>query len=152
MSSDSPSPQISSPDSALGLENWRFQHAFRSVLDESLLGTGLTGAEYGALSICRGPGGTTGARLARDLHITPQAAGRTIARLVRDGLVQTEPAERGPALTTRLTNRGIAVLRVADGRVAAAQSRMLAPLTASERAQFIEMMGRCADSIGGVDT
>ena len=66
--------------------------------------------------------------------------------------MQAEPAERGPARTTRLTDRGIAVLRVADGRVAAAHSWILAPPTESERAQFIEMMGRYADSVGGVDT
>jgi DNA-binding MarR family transcriptional regulator len=131
-----------------GTAHWRFQHAFRSLLDDALSGSPVTRAEYGALAICHSQNGTTGSELARELLITRQAAGRTIARLVDAGLACAEPAERGPARKANLTPHGEAVLQEADRLVTAALAKLLAPLAVSERELLIEMMSRCADAAG----
>jgi DNA-binding MarR family transcriptional regulator len=76
---------------------------------------GLTGAQYGVLSVLRHHPGASGADLARACNITPQAMNGVLATLERQSLIERqEHPTHGRILQVTMTEEGRRRLAAAD--------------------------------------
>jgi DNA-binding MarR family transcriptional regulator len=76
---------------------------------------GLTGAQYGVLSVLRHHPGASGADLARACNITPQAMNGVLATLERESLIERrQHPTHGRILQVTLTEEGRRRLEAAD--------------------------------------
>src|SRR5919205_1577025 len=82
-------------------------HAFRAAMETALRPYGLSGAQYGVLSVLARDPGMSGADLARACNTTPQAMNGVLATLERGGLVERRPhPTHGRILQVTLTPEG----------------------------------------------
>jgi DNA-binding MarR family transcriptional regulator len=92
--------------------------AFRAAMDTTLRTHGLTGAQYGVLSVLARDPGMSGADLARACNTTPQAMNGVLATLERDGLVERRPhPTHGRIIQVTLTPEGRRRLEAATPEV-----------------------------------
>ncbi len=71
-----------------------------------------------------------------------------VANLLRAGLIAREPdAEHGRILRTRLTTRGMDVLRQARRAVEEIEERMVAELDRAEREALADLLAQCARAL-----
>src|SRR5919198_2148245 len=108
---------------------------FRSAMDRTLQAHGLTGAQYGALSVLARDPGMSGAELARACNTTPQAMNGVLATLERGGLVERRPhPTHGRILQATLTSEGQRRLDAANPSVRALERETERGLTPDELA------------------
>jgi DNA-binding MarR family transcriptional regulator len=79
------------PSGRLGFLLVQAHRAFRNAMDAALRPSGLTGAQFGALSVLVREPGLSAADLARVVPATPQAINLLVTALERDGLVERRP-------------------------------------------------------------
>jgi DNA-binding MarR family transcriptional regulator len=92
--------------------------AFRGAMDTAMRAYGLTGAQYGALSVLARDPGLSGADLARTCNTTPQAMNGVLAALERDRLVERRRhPTHGRILKVFLTPEGASRLTAATPAV-----------------------------------
>jgi DNA-binding MarR family transcriptional regulator len=127
-----------------GLTVVRFSQVLRAVLEDRLRPLELTAPQYLALRLIQQSPGLTNAELARELFVTPQTTIRVVRRLTQAGLVVRTPDPRhGRLLETRLTTKGIGFLARARRLAEAAETEVLAPLTAGQRSRLLTFLQRC---------
>jgi DNA-binding MarR family transcriptional regulator len=81
--------------------------AFFGAMERALRAHGLTGVQYGVLSVLARDDGMSGADLARATHTTPQAMNGVLVTLEREGLIERQPhATHGRILETWLAPEG----------------------------------------------
>lgn len=111
-------------------------------------GAGLSMAQYTALSVLDRWPGITSSELARRSFVRAQSMAETISPLIEMGQVRRdrdpENARRFPLF---LTSSGRGVLDSARGPVAALESRLLAGIPPSERAQFAAFLRSCREAL-----
>jgi DNA-binding MarR family transcriptional regulator len=100
---------------------------FRRALDEGLRDTGLSGREYGILSVFATRPSLTTSALARTAQITRQSMHTAILQLERDGLLERR-SENQRVVRLRLTPAGRRRLKAATVRVRATERAALAGL------------------------
>lgn len=101
----------------------------------------LTPTQYATLLMLGCNPGTSSARLARLVNVTPQSMGVIVTKLEDRGLVQRDPAEIHPrVLSVKLTTRGAKLAGVADEAAQAVERRIKEALSADEVAQFRELL------------
>jgi DNA-binding MarR family transcriptional regulator len=85
--------------------------------------------------------GRSNAQLARDATVSPQAMNKVIRELQDRGLV-TRPTSvpTGRSLPATLTREGLALLERLDPLVLAAESHVLAKLSAEDRREFRRLL------------
>lgn len=128
----------------------RFNQAIRTQVEEALRPLGLTVSQYATLTALERKAGSSNAQLARLLFVTPQTMTRILAGLIDGGLVVRDvSAHHSRVRLARLTPRGQDLLTRAHPVVDAAEDRLLAPLTPTERAQLLDHMWTCADALPG---
>jgi DNA-binding MarR family transcriptional regulator len=89
--------------------------AVSGAMDEAVRPHGLTGVQYGLLSVLRHHPGASGADLARASNITPQAMNGLLATLERESLIEREQhPTHGRILQATLTEEGRRRLEAAD--------------------------------------
>jgi DNA-binding MarR family transcriptional regulator len=82
-------------------------HELRAAMDVGLRAHGLSGVQFGVLSVLSRNPGVSGAELARASNITPQAMNGILVTLERDGLVERRPhPTHGRILQASLTDEG----------------------------------------------
>jgi DNA-binding MarR family transcriptional regulator len=82
-------------------------NTFHSAMETVLREHGLTGAQYGVLSVLAREPGASGADLARACNTTPQAMSGVLATLERESLIEREPhPTHGRILQVTLTSEG----------------------------------------------
>jgi DNA-binding MarR family transcriptional regulator len=87
----------------------------QSAMDVALRPHGLTGPQYGVLSVLRHHPGASGADLARACNITPQAMNGVLATLEREFLIERhQHPTHGRILQATLTDEGQRRLEAAD--------------------------------------
>ena len=87
--------------------------------------------------------------LVRITGIDRSTAADMITRLAGRGLIRRVRTEAdGRANRLRVTAEGVAALEAAADRVARAQERIVAPIPAGQRAQFLKNLARIADLPG----
>jgi DNA-binding MarR family transcriptional regulator len=121
---------------------------FRSVLEERLRPLGLTAAQYLALRLVDHTPGLSNAELARELFVTPQTTIRVLQALTDEGLVfRTPNARHGRLLETYLTPKGTRLLAVARPLAEAAETEVLAALTAAQQDRLLSFLQRCTSAL-----
>ncbi|WP_219417830.1 MarR family winged helix-turn-helix transcriptional regulator [Pseudonocardia nigra] len=117
--------------------------AVRAHLDELLRPSGITALQYTALTVLDRRDHLTTAELARNSFVTPQAMADLVTALERRGLIvrDRDPANRRRLLIS-LTGEGHELLAAVAERVGALEERMVADLTADERASFAGYLNR----------
>jgi DNA-binding MarR family transcriptional regulator len=82
-------------------------HELRGAMDIALRAHGLSGVQFGVLSVLARNPGVSGAELARASNISPQAMNGILVTLERDGLVERRPhPTHGRILQVSLTDEG----------------------------------------------
>jgi DNA-binding MarR family transcriptional regulator len=106
-----------------GHSSYLLRQAWRALLgamETALRPHGLTGAQYGVLSVLAREHGASGADLARACHTTPQAMNGVLATLEREALIERRPhPTHGRILQATLTSEGRRRLEAADAAVRA---------------------------------
>jgi DNA-binding MarR family transcriptional regulator len=127
---------------------WR---AFLGAMEAALREHGISGAQYGALSVLAREPGISSADLARASNTTPQAMTGVVAALERDGLVRRAPhPTHGRIITIELTAAGARRLEAANPVVRRLEAILEDGLSAGEVAAVKEWLAgaarRLADS------
>jgi DNA-binding MarR family transcriptional regulator len=147
----SPSLSLSppAPDANFGYLFRLAHQRFRALLDGELAGLGLSGQEYGILSVFETRAELTTAELARVAQVTRQTMHAAVRSLEAAGLVERRARNRRVVLMS-LTARGRGCLDAATRRVRAAEDAALAGLSRGDqrtvRAWLATLAGRTADS------
>ncbi len=98
---------------------------------------GVTAPQLGVLSWIMEEPGTSGAEVARRMHITPQAAQLSLRDLERKGLVERTPDPSGRKLMQSfLTEKGETVLASCVADVKDVYRELLGDFSTEERAMF----------------
>ena len=118
--------------------------AVRARLDELLRPHGLTTATYTALTVLERRDGLSTAELARNSFVTPQAMADIVAALEARGLIHRSPDPgHGRRRRTCLTQPGRRLLATVAGEVGALEERMVADLSAEQRAALRTALNSC---------
>lgn len=103
----------------------------------------ITPGQYGALMIIRVHAGIDQRTLARRIGLDASTTGGIVNRLAERALIDRRVgASDRRSRTLALTEAGQRLLEAAGPAVKAAQKRLLAPLAAAERDQFVELLSR----------
>lgn len=114
---------------------------------------GLTGADIMCLYyLGKHPEGMTGAELARAAGVTRAAVSRTLARMEREGFVESgiEATDTKYRTPIRLTERGSECARGADVAIGRVLDEMCAALTDEERMQMYASLRSVLGSLKGI--
>lgn len=122
--------------------------AVRAQLDDVLRPTSITTLQYTALTVLERRADLSTAQLARNAFVTDQSAADMVGVLEERGLVSRvpDPADRRRRVL-RLTAEGRALLDSLRDEVAAVESRMLAPLTATEADDLRRFVTACRGAL-----
>lgn len=124
------------------------QALLRSRMEEELAPLGLTVSQYSCLFRLKREPGISAAALARSVFMTRQSMGTMLQQLLDRGLVtRSDRAPSGRALPMALTPAGSALLEAAEERVDGVEDRMLADLSASERAALARGLAAVVDAL-----
>ena len=122
--------------------------AVRAHLDDLLRPFGTTALQYTALTVLARRDGLTSAELARNAFVTPQSMGDLVTALERRDLVTRHRDPRhARRLLISLTPAGQELLTRVEAQVRALEVRMLAGLTADERADLRDYLNRCRSAL-----
>lgn len=139
-----PSPSSAGPE-RLGLAIKRAEQVLLAEKARVLRPVGLTVPQYAAMYAIAASPGISGARAARECHVTPQTMAVVLAGLESKGLIERKTSEvHAQVLVTRLTRAGHALFRRADAAARAVEDRLAAAFTEDERAALHEMLARAA--------
>ncbi|MGH8258767.1 MAG: MarR family winged helix-turn-helix transcriptional regulator [Steroidobacteraceae bacterium] len=126
----------------------RLDRAVRHRLAEATSRSGLTVAQYTALSVLEARGPLSNAQLARRSFVTPQAMNEIIAAMVRKAMVARAPdASHGRIVRISLTRQGAQVLRRCDVAARRVEEDMLAGLPRARRAMLLEVLRGCVAAL-----
>src|SRR5918995_3660068 len=107
--------------------------ALSGAMDVALRPHGLTGPQYGVLSVLAREPGASGADLARACTTTPQAMNGVLATLERESLIGREPhPTHGRILQATLTSEGRRRLEAANPPIRALRRTIERDLTPDE--------------------
>lgn len=126
----------------------RLERALRRELGRATRSSGLTVAQYTALSVLDARGALSNAQLARRTFVSPQAMNEIVQAMTEKGLLAREPHRRhGRIVVIRLTGKARRILERCDRRVGKVERVMLARLAAAERARLRELLGACIEAL-----
>jgi DNA-binding MarR family transcriptional regulator len=108
-------------------------HALQRRLDHALIEHALSLRRYVALSVIARRPEVSRADLARVLHITPQAVGAVVQRLLAAGFIVRKTPTPGWPLELSVTKAGLDALNTAAPAVQAAEKTALAELPQQTR-------------------
>lgn len=119
----------------------RTDRMIRAELEEALAETGVSLAEFTALSVLASRPGLSNAGLARRSLVTPQAMHKVVRSLECAGLVnRTTRPEGGRAMATTITTAGMTLVSETMPRIKAAENRTLGALDAAERRDLVRLL------------
>lgn len=122
--------------------------AVRAQLDELLRPTGCTVPQWTALTVLARREGQTGAELARNAFVSPQAMGDLLAALDRGRwITRTPDPTHGRRVLIGLSEKGRALLAQVGPGADAVEERMLAGFEPDERAALRAMLNRCRTNL-----
>jgi DNA-binding MarR family transcriptional regulator len=140
-------PPPPAPDANFGYLFRLAHQRFRALLDGELAGLGLSGQEYGILSVFETRPELTTAELARIAQVTRQTMHAAVLSLETAGLLERTARNRRVVLLS-LTARGRGCLDAATRRVRAVEEAALAGLGREDqhtvRAWLAALAGRAA--------
>ncbi|MGE0737386.1 MAG: MarR family winged helix-turn-helix transcriptional regulator [Alphaproteobacteria bacterium] len=106
----------------------------------------LTPTQYAAMAAIAASPGCDQASIAGLAALDRSTAGNVIAKLLRKGLVSRQPSRDDRRfMILALTPAGFRLLQKLQPILAATNERMLQPLSAAERKQFVALLARLVD-------
>ena len=130
--------------------NWLMKRAYyqqRRAVHEAMRPYGVTGAQGGVLIRLSEDPGMSGADLARELLISPQAAQVALTSLEKRGLIERKPdAAHGRILRAFLTSEGERLARLCQKAGYVVQETMLARFSEREQAQLVKLLLRVIEA------
>ncbi|OBA60164.1 MarR family transcriptional regulator [Mycobacterium sp. 1100029.7] len=130
-------------DAPLGYLLYRVGAVLRPEVSGVLGPLGLTLPEFVCLRMLSMSPGLSSAELSRSTNVTPQAMNTVLRRLEEVGAVDRPTSvSSGRALPAKLTSQGRTLLKRAETAVRAADSRILAKLTAAQQREFKRMLDK----------
>lgn len=122
--------------------------AVRARLDDLLRSTGVTVPQWTALTVLARREGQTGAELARNAFVSPQAMGDLLAALERGHwITRTPDPTHGRRVLIGLSDEGRALLARVEPGAADVEERMLTGLASDERAALRTLLNRCRTNL-----
>ncbi|KQC38807.1 MarR family transcriptional regulator [Frankia sp. ACN1ag] len=132
----------------LGLAIKRAEQVLIAEKTRVLRPFGLTVPQYAAMVAIAATPGISGARAARQCHVTPQTMAVVLAALEAKGLIERQPSDdHAQVLVTRLTRVGHALFRRADAAALAVEERLAAAFSDTELVTLRELLVRAAEAI-----
>ncbi|MFB8208323.1 MULTISPECIES: MarR family winged helix-turn-helix transcriptional regulator [unclassified Streptomyces] len=132
----------------LGLDIKRAEQALMAAKSAALKDAELTVAQYAALLALSDNPGISGAALARECLVTPQAMAGVLKHLEERGLIaRSAHPYHQKMLETRLTDAGTETLRLADERAVRIERRIADALTPEERDTLRDLLARSVTAI-----
>ncbi|MFE7576888.1 MarR family winged helix-turn-helix transcriptional regulator [Streptomyces sp. NPDC057521] len=132
----------------LGLDIKRAEQALMAAKSAALKDAELTVAQYAALLALSDNPGISGAALARECLVTPQAMAGVLKHLEERGLIaRSAHPYHQKMLETRLTEAGTETLRLADERAVRIERRIADALTPEERDTLRDLLARSVTAI-----
>jgi DNA-binding MarR family transcriptional regulator len=120
-----------------------------AIFEGSCAELSLTQAQYGALTVLSLEPGIDQTRLAKALAFDKVTVLRVVRGLQERGLIAREvSASSRRHMAVRLTPAGIRLLKKAEVSVHEAYNRLMAPLDAPQREQFIALLQQLTDGLG----
>lgn len=117
---------------------------FRAVLDEQLRPHGATSAQLRLLWAIRKAPGSSGAQLARECEMTPQAAQTLIERAEEAGwILRGKDSINERIVTASLTSAGEHLLRTADSLVSDIEDKLWKGIRPGAIDELIELLEHC---------
>lgn len=122
--------------------------AIRAQLDDLLRPTGVTAAQYTALTALERESDLTSAQLARSSFVTAQSMADMVTSLEEQGVItrRRDPADRR-RLVLSLTARGRRLLERYRPKVAAVEQQMLGTLSARQAADLRRYLLACREGL-----
>jgi DNA-binding MarR family transcriptional regulator len=122
--------------------------AVRAQLDELLRPTGCTVPQWTALTVLARREGQTGAELARNAFVSPQAMGDLLAALERGGWVTRTPdPTHGRRVLIALSEQGRELLAAVAPGAEAVEERMITGFAPDESDALRAMLNRCRTNL-----
>jgi DNA-binding MarR family transcriptional regulator len=119
-----------------------------SIFESACADVDLTQAQYGALTVLSSEPGIDQSRLARALAFDKVTVLRVLRGLEERGLVsRTMSQTNRRQMVVRLTPAGKRLLKRAESPVQEAYARLMAPLTARQRQDFIQLLHVMTDGL-----
>jgi DNA-binding MarR family transcriptional regulator len=131
------------PPTQLG---WLMKEAVRltrKAVDEAVRAHGVTASQWGVLYQLAQHPGLSGAELAREMLLTPQAVHQALMTLVQRGLVERTPdVNHARIFRATLTDEGRRIARRCRADATQIQRKLLAAFDADERTVFTDLLER----------
>jgi DNA-binding MarR family transcriptional regulator len=125
----------------------------RSLIERAIVDSGLTPLQFIVLDSIRAEPGMSGADLARQSQVSPQAASEMIASLeAKELLVRVPRADNRRVLQIRLTTEGKKKLVECDKAINPIDEQMHAGLTAEESALLPLLLRKCISALEEADS
>lgn len=119
-----------------------------AVFEDECRSVGLTPAQFGVLTVLRASPGMDQSSLARALGFDKVTVLRVLRGLESRGLVQRSPAPASRRnLAVVLSAEGMELLDKAQKPAEKAYRRLLAPLSARQQVEFVELLQQLTDGL-----
>lgn len=136
-------PNLAGPEDRLGLVIKRAEQVMIATKTRALRPFGLTVPQYAAMYALAMQPGSSGARLARECQVTPQAMASVLSNLEAKGLVERRPSDdHAQVLVTRLSPAGHTLLCEADQVAADIEHRVSEAFDPGEAVALRELLER----------
>lgn len=120
----------------------------RPRLFDACASSGLTGAQYTALTVLNRRAGITGAELARRSFVRAQTMSSTLQPLLDAGLVRREHDDADHRrIRLYITEKGSEAIAELDPRVMDIEELLVSQLSKRERRQFAEYLRKCRSAL-----
>jgi len=120
-----------------------------AIFESSCAELSLTQAQYGALTVVSSEPGIDQTRLAKALAFDKVTVLRVVRGLEERGLIAREVSTTSRRhMAVRLTPAGGRLLKKSEVSVHEAYNRLMAPLDATQREQFIALLQQLTDGLG----
>ncbi|HEY2794804.1 MAG TPA: MarR family transcriptional regulator [Micromonosporaceae bacterium] len=131
----------------LGFYIRRLEHVLAAAKTDALRETGLTLPQHTVLLVLTAaPGSFSAAQLARVSLVTPQTMSTIIGNLEAKGLIERTPSPlHAQVLAIKATRAGRDLIRRAEPRTQAVESRLAAAFTEAEQEQFRDFLQRALE-------
>jgi DNA-binding MarR family transcriptional regulator len=140
------------PSTQLGWLMWEAVRLTRKAVDEAVRSHGVTVSQWAVLyQIAQHPG-LSGAELAREMLLTPQAVHQALTTLVRRGLVERTPdANHARIFRATLTDEGRRTASRCRADSIRLHRKLLATFEAEERTVFADLLQRYVQAMSTIE-
>jgi DNA-binding MarR family transcriptional regulator len=140
------------PPTPLGWLMKEAVHFTRKAVDEAVRSHGVTVSQWAVLYQLAQHPGLSGAELAREMLLTPQAVHQALTTLERRGLVSRAPdVDHARIFRATLTDEGLRIARRCRADSMKIQRKLLATFDAEERTLFTDLLERYVRAMSAVD-